>query len=265
MGWDASSLNDWIRPQVGLLPPAQLNLEFPWPYLQRQLKTEMDNQRARRIQELEHAFPMMRRPDWSIYHKVMKKASVGHKAAINPSTQGSLRAHYGGERMMCPLCHVPVSMKHLIWQCSYHQQPLPDEWNQMIAANENTMLWARGLIDMPAFDPIQGVDSCVVDGIFNHAWPVRIGPHQRLAIGVQATSKEVRLRKYVVAAVATLWHEGGWQLIGQCTAVAPGQATEARAWFFGCWLTLQMVLGRHQTKPKKGMPVPRCNSLWLSR
>ena len=97
MGWDASSLNDWIRPQAGLMPPAQLNMEFPWPYLQRQLKIEMDNQRARRIQELEHAFPLMHRPDWSTYHKVMKKANGGQKAAINAWTQGSLRAHYGGE------------------------------------------------------------------------------------------------------------------------------------------------------------------------
>ena len=229
MGWDASSLNDWIRAQTGIMPPAPLNLEYPWPYLQRQLKIEMDNQRARRIQELEHAFPMMRKPDWSIYHKAMKRANSGQKAAINAWTQGSLRAHYGGERMMCPLCKAPVSVKHLIWQCSYHQQALPDEWKQMIAANENTMLWA--------YDPLEGADSCEVEGIFSHGWPVRIGPRQRLATGVQPTSKDQRLRRYAVAVLAVQWHEDGWQTIGQCTAVAPGQRTEA---------ILQMVLGRHQ-------------------
>ena len=116
----------------------------------------------------------------------------------------------------------------------------------MIAANENTMLWARGLIDMPSFDPCEGADSCHVDGIFSHGWPVRIGPHQRLAIGVQQTSRDLRLRRYAVAVVAMQWQVGSWQVIGLCTAIAPGQSSEARAWFFGCWLVLQMVLGRHQ-------------------
>ena len=139
-----------------------------------------------------------------------------------------------------------MGVKHLVWQCSYHTERLPEEWTQMIAANENAMLWARGLIELPAYHPIQGVDSCEVGGIFTHGWPVRIGPHQRLAIGVQATSKDKRLRKFAVAVVATQWQDGGWQLIGHCTALAPGPGTEARAWFFGCWLTLQMVLGRHQ-------------------
>ena len=241
-----SSLNDWVRAQTGLLPPAQLNLEFPRPYLQRQLQHELATQRARRIQELEHAFPLMRKPDWSIYRKAMKQASPSQKAAINAWTQGSLRAHYGGERMMCPLCQAPVSMKHLIWQCKYHTEELPREWKQMIAADENTMLWARGLIDMPSFDPCEGADSCEVDGIFSHGWPVRIGPHQRLAIGVQQTSKDLRLRRFAVAVVAMQWQADAWQVIGQCTAIAPGQSSEARAWFFGCWLVLQMVLGRHQ-------------------
>ena len=246
MGWDASCLNDWVRAQTGLLPTAQLNLEFPWPYLQRQLQQELANQRARRIQELEHAFPLMRRPDWSIYRKAMKQASPSQKVAINAWTQGLLRAHYGGERMMCPMCQVPVSMKHLVWQCNYHKDELPQEWKQMIAANENTMLWARGLIDQPAFDPCEGADSCEVDGIFSHGWPVRIGPHQRLAIGAQQTSKDPRVRRYAVAVVAMQWQVDAWQVIGQCTAIAPGHSTEARAWFFGCWLVLQMVLGRHQ-------------------
>lgn len=145
---DASALDDWVREPSGLLPQAQLNLEYPWPYLQRQL--ELGHQRARRIQSLGH---MMRRPDWRTYHKVMKKATAS-------------RGH------QCPMCQVPVTMKHLIWQCQYHEQSLPAEWVQMIQANENTMLWARGLIDAP------GYRLCEVEGIFSHGWPVRIGPHQ---------------------------------------------------------------------------------------
>ena len=46
-------LDDWIRPQTRITPPNQLNLEFPWPYLQRQLHAEQQRQKARRIQELD--------------------------------------------------------------------------------------------------------------------------------------------------------------------------------------------------------------------
>ena len=72
MGWDASVLDDWIRPAKGLRPPNQMSLDAPWPYLQRLLQQEQRQQRAWRIQELEHCFPLMHRPDWTVYHKVSK-------------------------------------------------------------------------------------------------------------------------------------------------------------------------------------------------
>ena len=37
MGWEAVDMDDWIRAPTGLMPPHQLNLEHPWPHLQRQL------------------------------------------------------------------------------------------------------------------------------------------------------------------------------------------------------------------------------------
>ena len=72
MGWEAVDMDDWIRAPTGLMPQRQLNLEHPWPHLQRHLHLEQKHQRARRIQELEHCFPLMRRPDWTVYHRVMR-------------------------------------------------------------------------------------------------------------------------------------------------------------------------------------------------
>lgn len=31
--WDASELNDWVREPMDLLPSLNLNVDFPWPYL----------------------------------------------------------------------------------------------------------------------------------------------------------------------------------------------------------------------------------------
>ena len=78
MGWDASVLDDWVRQATGLLPANQLSLDFPWPYLLRQLRMEQKHERARRIQQLEHCFPLMRQPDWTVYRKVLWMP--GHKA-----------------------------------------------------------------------------------------------------------------------------------------------------------------------------------------
>ena len=163
---DAAALDDWVREPTGLLPPNQLNLEFPWPYLQRQLQLELQYQRARRIQELEYCFPLMRRPDWTTYHKVTKTFKRAERAAVAAWTQGSLRTHAAGERAMCPLCHVPVSMKHLIWECTYHEELLPPGWQRDIQANENVMMWARGLVDSPSYNPVVGPDSCEVTDNF---------------------------------------------------------------------------------------------------
>ena len=246
MGWDASIINDWIRPANGMLPANQLSLDFPWLYLQRKLKQEQKHQRPRRIQELEHCFPLMKQPDWTVYHRVIKKLKGPGRAALDAWTQGSLRTHDAGERVLCPLCQVPVSMKHLVWQCKYHEQALPREWQDSINANEDQMLWARGLIEEPHYAPAEGVDSCEVAGILATGWPIRLTPSHRVAIGVKATCHDQRLKQIVVALTVGTWQEGSWQIAGTCTAVTPGQASEARGWIFGCWLLLQAVLGRHQ-------------------
>ena len=246
MKWDATLLHDWVRQPRGVRPVAQLNLEYPWPYLQKQLHEELAHQRASRIQELEHCFPLMRRPDWTTYHCVIKQLKGIKRAAVDAWTQGSLRTHVSGERAQCPLCQVPVTMKHLIWECCYHEEPLPMEWRRLIAANEESMLWARGMIEGPDYQPRVGVDSMQVTGLLEEGWPMRIGPSSRIAIGVKATCQDPRVQKFAVAIVVGQWRNGGWSVEGTCTAIAPGKANEARAWVFGCWVILQAFLGRHQ-------------------
>ena len=246
MKWDAALLDDWVRQPQGMRQVAQLNLEFPWPYLQKQLHEELEQQRASRIQELEHCFPMMRSPDWTTYHRVIKQLKGVPRAAVDAWTQGSLRTHVSGERVLCPLCKVPVTMKHLIWECCYHEEALPLDWRRLIAANEDAMLWARGLIESPDYKPRVGVDSLHATGMLEEGWPTRIGPSYRIAIGVKATCKDVRVQRYAVAIVVGQWKENSWQVEGACTALTPGKANEARAWVFGCWLVLQAFLGRCQ-------------------
>lgn len=238
MQWDAGALD--VRPDV------QLNIGYPWPYLQKQLQEELTMQRARRIQELEHCFPMMRRPDWTTYHRVMKELKGVSKAAIDAWTQGSLRTHTHGGRAVCPLCNVPVTMKHLIWECSYHEKPLPPEWKRLIAANEDVMLWARGMIDSPDYRPQVGVDSLQATGVLEDGWPTRISPSQRFGIGVKATCRDGRLQRYAVAVTVGQWKDGSRQLDGARAALTPGKPSESRAWVFGCWLALQAILGRQQ-------------------
>ena len=229
MQWDAAALDDWVRPAQGIRQAVQLNIEYTMA-----------------IQELEHCFPMMRRPDWITYHRVMKELKGTFKVAVDAWTQGSLRAHTQGGRAVCPLCNVPVTMKHLMWDCSYHEKPLPPEWERLIEAKEDAMLWARGMVDAPDYRPTDGVESIQVTGMLEEGWPTGISPRQRIAIGVKPTCRDGRLQKYAVAVTIGQWKDGCWQLDGTCTALTPGQATESRAWVFGCWLALQAILGRHQ-------------------
>ena len=90
------------------------------------------------IQELEHCFPLMRRPDWTTYREAIKQ----NASAVDAWTQGSLRTRGHGERAICPLCNAPVSMKHLVWECCCHEEELRAAWRRSIQANENGMLWA---------------------------------------------------------------------------------------------------------------------------
>ena len=185
MVWDAGALDDWV-------PAVQLNIEFPWSYLQKQLHAELALKRARRIQELEHCFPMMRKPDSTTY----------------------LDSRFPEDAYQRGPGRVPSAMKHLIWECCYHEQPLPAEWQRMIAANEESMLWARGMIDGPAFRPVVGVESCEVTGAMASGQPTRFGLSQRIAIGVKATCQDARVQNYVVAVTVGQWPDGTWQLSG---------------------------------------------------
>lgn len=52
--WDAAELTDWLRDPSARLPGLNLNIEFPWPYLKRQVEKELTHQRAHDIQSQEH-------------------------------------------------------------------------------------------------------------------------------------------------------------------------------------------------------------------
>ena len=189
---------------------------------------------------------MMRKPDWTVYHRVMRKLKGVAKTAVDAWTQGSLRTHTAGERVLCSLCNVPVTMKHLIWECQYHDKPLPAAWDQNIQANENTMLWSRGLVEVPDYRLTVGMDSLEVHGVFAHGWPVRVTPSQRLAIG---SNPQAGIQDCGATWLRSLL-EHGKMAHGSSLAsarVSPQvNLREARAWFFGCWLLLQATLGRHQ-------------------
>lgn len=69
--------------------------------------------------------------------------------------------------MVCPLCNVPVTMKHLVWQCQYQQDDLPLEWQMSIHASEDAMLWAKGLIESPSYITVEGPEHQEVRSGFN--------------------------------------------------------------------------------------------------
>ena len=71
---------------------------------------------------------------------------------------------------------------------------------------------------------------------------------QKASLSPRPTSlwKALSIKKYAVALTAGVWQEGSWQILGTCTALAPGQPSEARGWVFGNWFLLQAVLGKHQ-------------------
>ena len=98
MEWGAAALDDWVRePKRASCQPISSTWNFPWQHLQRQLRLERQQRRARRIQELEHCFPLMRRPGWTTYHKVMRKATGARRAAIGAWDHAVLFARSSGK------------------------------------------------------------------------------------------------------------------------------------------------------------------------
>lgn len=126
------------------LPTLNLNLDFPWPYLQRQLVRELQNQRADHIQEQEHCQLMRRitRP-W----KLDESAKVFAKErAEQECPKQLLQEVRAGVR--CEVC------KKRIKSCAAHAEASTREAERctgvVLKTLEDTM---KQLVEESALDP----------------------------------------------------------------------------------------------------------------
>lgn len=105
------------------------------------------------------------------------------------------------------------------------------------------------MVELLDFRPVDGMESVEVNGCFDHGWFLRLRFDQRIAMAVQSTCCDTRLRRYVAALAIVHWDEHAWTVDGTCTFIATCHPTAVRGWFYvfyACWVLLQAVMGKHQ-------------------
>ena len=174
---------------------------------------------------------------------MVKKGSYKEENALLLWHQGGLQTHAEGHHKLCPLCHERADATHLIWKCRWIQSKAGDldpDWEAAIQEGQEKEFWARGLIPLPAPTHLKGGDSILTYYTWHNEALQGVPAGHKIVISVQSTSKDLRLKHYVVG-VLHYDENNGRQ--GAILATPPGAQNPRRAWFYGLMLLQHFVPG----------------------
>ena len=242
-GWQHEELKRWYKPMNDVGPAMEINLDDSWPVINEILQEDFKRRRVQRMQKLKGCEYIHRNLDWKVHRAFVKKGS--HKAdnALNLWHQGALQTHEDGQYKVCPRCHERADATHLIWQCQWMKDKfgeLPKEWQKDIEEKQETELWSRGLIQLPAPVVPQGAQSIISHGTWQDGQPHPVAMGDKLVLHVMAAGSDHRVKHFVTGLVH---YDENDARRGAVYGVVTGRQTQARAWFYGLLMLHNYVPG----------------------
>ena len=178
--------------------------------------------------------------DWTPWRRLTRTLSKQQNVALQTWHQGAIfsRSADGqeGKHLLCPHCHVEATTIHLLWTCPLTQKecsPLDNEDRKEIEMGVNLDFWSQGLIQLPQYEVSTGGAGVQTWGSWTMQDEVILQEHDKVTIGIAMTSKDVRLKHFVVALVHHTQVDGELYRKGAVTTVLPGIQSMERAWFYG--------------------------------
>ena len=233
-GWEYEEIEVWTKWSTRAENHFTIRLEDPWPAIQATLQRDFEHRRLQRIAKFRKCQEITKKLDWSIHNKIIREGNKKINNGIQVWHQGNLQTHATRDELgVCPLCGLPASATHLIWQCKWmHERrgDIPEEWQQDISLGNRPELWERGLVQTPHFNWATGTHALEGLGTWGHKEPIPIQTGEKVIMQIQQTAKDSRVKLYITSIV----HYGvNNERLGALNGIVPGKQNPVRAWIYG--------------------------------
>lgn len=179
--------------------------------------------------------------DWKPWQQLTKTLNQRNAVALQTWHQGAIFTKIAdgqeGTHLTCPHCGQAATVVHLLWLCPETKKHFPeldavDSFE--LEHGINLEFWAQGLLQLPDHSLATGGAAVQAWGSWTTQDELRLKKQEVVTIGISTTSKDVRVRHFVVAIVHHVLLGG--QLYRQGAVITVPGKTWERAWFVFAWL-----------------------------
>ena len=190
--------------------------------------------------------------DWHTYKQLKPKLPEQQRRHLATWVQGALHYKDATGTKPCPLCQVPATPKHVLWLCKWRRsqthQPLPPEWLERIASQDEEPLWSKGWIPLEPQEHLQQHHPYQGHGVWKDLQP--IGPEQyagyAYTLDAAPSNYDQRSQIWVFRLCLHTQSMGQLKRLGAITGAPSGPQSKGRALFAGL-----VALAKHTTTPAK--------------
>ena len=238
--WDCTHYGLWTKPGHNGSRDFRLDMTEDWFALREELKRAERWERIEKINKRSMLGEVQYTLDWTPWRRMNKTLNSRNSTALATWHQGALFTKISDteedKHLQCPHCGQKATLLHLLWLCKETKR----QFRELDAEDQfeldhgiNLEFWTQGLLMMPRHELPSGGAAAQAWGSWTLQDEMKISNTAVFTIGIAATSKDPRLRHFVVALVqhAKLGEE--LYRLGVVATILPGHQSLERAWYYG--------------------------------
>lgn len=185
-----------------------LDMKEDWFALREELKRAERWERIEKINKRQMLGEVQYTLDWRPWQQMNKTLNSRNSAALATWHQGALFTKISDneddKHLQCPHCGQKATLLHLLWLCKETNKEFPplDAKDQFeLDHGINLEFWSQGLLMLPRHELATGGAAAQAWGSWTLQDEMKVSNTAVFTIGIAATSKDPRLRHFVVALV----------------------------------------------------------------
>ena len=254
-GWTADNPAVWSKPGYNGQEDFKLDMHSSWLAIKEELKRAEAADRIYAISQRSLLQEVQKPLDWLPWQRQSKQLNQRSAVALMTWHQGAIftKVADGEQHLTCPHCGQLAASVHVLWLCRETNKRFPKLAAEDLFELEhgvNLEFWSQGLLQLPDLQVSTGGAAVQAWGSWTTHDELQLKRQEVVTIGISTTSKDVRVRHFVVAIVHHVQLGGQLYRQGAVITVLPGRQSWERAWFYGIrmvahYVDLQMPLVVH--------------------
>ena len=245
-GWTADNPGVWTKPGYNGQEDFKLDMNSSWLALKAELKRAEAADRLHAISQRSFLHEIQQPLDWLPWHRQSKQLNQRNAVALMTWHQGAIftKVADGEQHLTRPHCGQEATSVHVLWLCKETNKRFPKLAAEDLFELEhgvNLEFWSHGLLQLPDLQVSTGGGAAQAWGSWSTHDELRLKRQEVVTIGISTTSKDVRVRHFVVAIVHHVQLGGQLFRQGAVITVLPGRQSWERAWYYGVRMVAHYV------------------------